>query len=483
MTNNWVDLAYSTMFFVCGANPVENHPASIAHLNSARFDTNGRGRNAALVVVDPRQTRTARMIKAGYDSTNPNDMRKHDRYVRIRPGTNIAWINGLLNSIITWMYANPTAPASINFFAWHNGTAANSMAASRAVITDNGSSSTYGPWPKYCDSRVKVDVATGDYQRTTVTAANGIAVSNYPLLAADVSDADCVFQRLRAHVAKYDAATVAQICGCTEADIAAVRDAYIANSRFASSDFGAAAQTQNAAGYRATCIMYAMGATQFTTGSQGVRTYAVIQTLMGNMGRCGGGINALRGIHNVQGSTDMGVLFDLIPAYSGNPGVGQTYADYSNKLFGNRVLGTGALDPYNRANLGLQQRGFYNMSREFFGNRNVTDAADFERLWSLWPKGNGVQHIEAFRRMSENWVPAADKPRIRGCVVWGQNPAVAEPNQQAVRKGLHDLDLLVVADLFATETAQTSRKATGVTYLLPAASHVEEAGSVASSGR
>ncbi len=69
-------------------------------------------------------------------------------------------------------------------------------------------------------------------------------------------------------------------------------------------------------------------------------TYAVIQTLMGNMGRAGGGINALRGIHNVQGSTDMGVLFDLIPGYSANPGVGTSYAAYSNTLFGNRVLRT-----------------------------------------------------------------------------------------------------------------------------------------------
>ena len=96
--------------------------------------------------------------------------------------------------------------------------------------------------------------------------------------------------------------------------------------------------TQTAAGYRAACIMYAMGATQFTSGSQGIRGYAQIQTLLGNMGRCGGGINALRGLHNVQGSTDMGVLFDLIPGYQANPCEGQSYTAYSNALFGNRVV-------------------------------------------------------------------------------------------------------------------------------------------------
>jgi formate dehydrogenase major subunit len=544
MTNNWVDLGLSTAFFVIGANPVENHPASIAHLNSARFDTNGRGRNAALVVVDPRQTRTARMINAGYDSTNPNDMRKHDRYVRIRPGTNIAFVNGVLNSIIEWMYANKaTSTVAQNFFAWHNGTSANHRSLGRAYIDDGGfhnrtlnatelagakyshdggatwvDAPIQNGWPKYSDSRLMVNDAdvTGtpgpiltqnqikfDYQRAILKTASNLAdgadwrFTNMPVFAADIDTAGCVFQKLKTHAAKYPAATVATICGCTTADIAAVRDAWIANSRFASSDFDSASATITAAGYRSACIMYAMGATQFTSGSQGVRSYAVIQTLMGNMGRAGGGINALRGIHNVQGSTDMGVLFDLIPAYSGNPGVGQSYADYQNKLFGNRVLPQAttstAKSAYVETDIAWQQRGFYNMTREWFGNRSVTTAGDIDKLWDLWPKGNGVQHIEAFRRMcpaddSEfvaeyHYTPTADKPRISACVVWGQNPAITEPNQGAVRTGLKNLDLLVVTDMFATETAQCSRKDTGVTYLLPACSHVEEAGSVASSGR
>jgi len=603
MTNSWADLDNSSMFFVCGANPAENHPASIAHLNAARFDTSGRGRNAALIVVDPRQTRTARLIKAGYDSTNPNDMRKHDRYVRIRPGTNIAFINGVLDSIIKWMYANPTSQASINFFGWHNSTAANSGSVGRIFLDDAtntkrtldgtklataqyshdggatwvAATSIATGWPKYCDSRIKVnaaDVTAGpqlqvkdDYQRAMLRVSDGAGgywtFSNMPVIAANVEDADCVFQKLRAHVAKYDVATVVDICGCTAADIAAVRDAFVATSRFSSSDFGAAAATVAASGYRTACIMYAMGATQFTSGSQGVRSYAVIQTLLGNMGRAGGGINALRGIHNVQGSTDMGVLFDLIPGYSANPGTGQSYADYSNKLFGNRVVGVGAKDSYTEASIEWQQRGFYNMTREWFGSQAVggagvsTPVADeavvltgttamslsgnpvlagtvtvtdttgtityapntdytvdlangkivrvatgsiasgatvhvdftyrndpaFDKLYACWPKGNGVQHIEAFRRMDPAWAAANSVPQIKAAVVWGQNPAITEPNQGAVRNGLEQLDLLVCVDMFANETAQCKRKATGATYLLPACSHVEEAGSVASSGR
>lgn len=543
MTNNWVDLDNSTMFFVCGANPAENHPASIAHVNIARYDVNKRGRNAALFVVDPRQTRTARLISSPQMITAakslPNDMREFDRYVRIRPGTNIAFINGVLNSIFAWMDANPGADASKNFFAWHNSTAGNSASYGRAFIDDSGVQQTLnatelagaqyshdggatwvpapitGGWPKYCDSRIKVndDAVAGaqpqqphDYQRAilkTASNAGGTAFrfSNMPVFAADVTDPTCVLQRLKAHVAKYDAATVAGICGCTTDDIAAARDAFIANSRVSSSDFGAVApantQDLTAPGYRAACIMYAMGATQFTSGSQGIRSYAIIQTLMGNMGRAGGGINALRGIHNVQGSTDMGVLFDLIPGYSGNPGVGQTYEDYSNKLFGNRVLGTTAKSAYVEGDIAWQQRGFYNMTREWFGRRDVVSSAAehaaFDNFYDCWPKGNGVQHIESFRRMcptaadapaaAYHYTPTTAAPRIAAAVAWGQNPAVTEPNQGAVRTGLENLDLLVCVDMFANETAMAKRKDTGVTYLLPACSHVEEAGSVTSSGR
>ena len=513
MTNNWSDLGFSTCFIVQGANPVENHPASIAHLNSARYDANSRGRNAALVVIDPRQTRTARMLsapqiiaaaKTAWDAAKAawdpaavppklpsNDMRWLDRYVRIRPGTNIAFNNGILNAIIAWMYDKKGSGGydgaiADNFFAWHNATAPGSTA-SRTFINDTGGTGTV-TIPKYCDSRILVNAAGDDYQRTTQALSSGSA-SNFPLFAANVDDPDCVFQKIVDHVAPYDLATVADICGCLTSDIEAVRDAYIYTSRFASSDFGATAMTQTAAGYRAACIMYAMGATQFTTGSQGIRGYAQIQTMMGNMGRCGGGINALRGIHNVQGSTDMGVLFDLIPGYSGNPSVSQSYADYSNKLFGNRVLNgtspvtTGAKDPYVAANLGLQQRGFYNMTREWFGSRALSTQAEFDAMYACWPKGNGVQHIEAFRRMDPAWIAVNGGQRIHALVNWGQNPAITEPNQGAVRTGLYELDLLVCVDLLANETAMADRKTGGKTYLLPSCSHVEEAGSVSSSGR
>jgi anaerobic selenocysteine-containing dehydrogenase len=494
MTNNWSDIDNASMVYVQGANPAENHPASIAHVNAARFGN----KKAELVVIDPRLTRTARLV----------DPAKGDFYARIRPGTDIAFINGVLNQIFTRMAAakgNPASPdyaLATNFYAWHNGDLFPAVHTSAArTFCDNGgttrtlsatelATATYDggataafsggrAWPKYTDSRAKVNTAGTDYQRAVLVTASGWTFNNMPVFAENVDDSDTVFQKLRGHVAQYPLATVAKICECKESDVTTVADKFLKHSRMASTDFSLSAATPTADTYKAATIMYAMGITQHTCGSQNIRDYAIIQSLLGNMGRAGGGINALRGIHNVQGSTDMAVLYDGIPGYSGNPGVGQTYTAYQNSLFGNRVAnGTGTTttnSPYTPANLGLQQRGFYNMTREWFGNRALTAPADIEKLWSCWPKGNGYQHTEAIRRMVTGGIKAA--------VVWGQNPAVTEPNQKVVRDGLANLDLMVCVDMFANETAQCHRKATGVTYLLPSCSHVEEAGSVSSSGR
>jgi len=249
-------------------------------------------------------------------------------------------------------------------------------------------------------------------------------------------------------------------------------------------------------------MLYAMGITQHTCGAQSIKAFANLQTLMGNMGRQGGGINALRGIHNVQGSTDMGLLYGNIPAYSGNPTVqidtdANAFGKYMNNLWGTPLSGTGNKaqmdgsydDAYNTAAMALQQRGFYNMTLKWFGdytsvnNMPYTDAttraakrAAVDALYSLWPKGNGHDHVTMFRNMAAGGLTKA-------AVVWGQNPAVTEPNQSAVRAGLENLDTLVCVDIFENETHSVKRKPGSVTYLIPSAATCEKAGSATNSGR
>lgn len=509
MTNNWTDIGNASMVLVWGANPSENHPASMAHVNHAR------DKGATLVVVDPRKTRTA--LQA-------------DRYIRQRPGTDIALMNGVVRGIIEEMEGRDVAdPQRVQFFAFLNQTEADPANATRNQFFTDGTATTsstltYVPGgSKYTDARFLVTADGSDYVRDRVVAATGLptatgpdstTISNFPQKAATVdASADTVYNRLKAHVAPYAPTVVADICGVTEDDIAFLVDALIENSRCSTVGGALAVQNPTVAGYKATTILYAMGITQHTCGSQNVKGFAVIQTLMGNMGRAGGGINALRGIHNVQGSTDMGLLQHLIPFYSGNPGKmtsedPQAFGKYMDSLWGNplngangRALMNGTYDDaYKTGSMGLQQRGFYNMTRNFFADyaQGATGAdsawvpanntypvpaqhrADMDSLWDLWPKVNGQSHITMFRNAAR---ADGDPARIKAMLVWGQNPAVTEPNQEAIRNGFYNLDTLIVVDMFNTETAAVSRRPDGVTYLIPACAHVEEAGSVSNSGR
>jgi len=470
MTNNWTDIGNSSCVLVMGANPSENHPACMAHINRAR------DHGAKLIVVDPRQTRTARQA---------------DKYIRIRPGTDIAFTMAVTKYIIEQM-EDPTSsvPATTksNFFAFLNDTSAGTF------YPDEGGAAVSVPGVgKYTDARFILKADGTDYERETYELSPTQHFSNFPKRAATVdADPNTVYNRLKQHVAPYDLATSADVCGCTEADIVYVANAFIENSRCAS--VGNDPTVGVAGGYRAMTHLYAMGLTQHTKGAQNIKSFAVLQSLMGNMGRAGGGINALRGIHNVQGSTDMGLLYHLIPGYSGNPSLmpsggvtvgndANAFGKYMDGLWGNPVSGTGTRasydgsydDAYNTAAMGLQQRGFWNMTHKWFGDTTCTTRAKMDAIYALWPKTNGDDHITMFRKMISGDITA--------CMVWGQNPAVTEPNQSKIRAGFKELDLLVVADLFETETAAVDRKATGVTYLIPTSSHVEEAGSVTNSGR
>ena len=342
MTNNWTDIGNATAVIVMGANPSENHPACMAHIDKAR------DRGGKLIVIDPRQTRTARQA---------------DRYIRIRPGTDIAFINGLVNYIIGQM-EDPasTVPQATKdaFFAYLNQTGNGSFYTDGATGLPSTLVTTVPRSSKYTDARFVINAGGTDYVRETVVAATDLPVvggeaantviSNFTKKADTVygytdsgtptgtlvtSEPNTVFNRLKQHVAPYDLATTADICACTEADLAFVGDMFIANSRCSS--VGNNPAVGYAGGYRSTTMLYAMGITQHTCGGENVKDFAVIQTLMGNMGRAGGGINALRGLHNVQGSTDMGLLYGNIPGYSGNPSLMSTadpnaFGKYMNAL-------------------------------------------------------------------------------------------------------------------------------------------------------
>ena len=539
MTNHWADIANTTLVLAWGANPAENHPACIAHVGRARFpkdffpvgDTRRNKKPAQLIVVDPRKTRTASLCNELDTSKSPAE---RDRYIRIRPGTDIALSNGLVRYMIQTLELRPEGdPVRVGFFRhldqrgsgtfWTDGNGTTAAVSATGNVPATG---TAGGNSKYTDARFLINNAGTDYKRGRIVAASGLIVpdttpkdaatiSEFPLKAATCNAVGepTVFNKLKEHVAPYTREVVADICGCTIEEIKFLGDALIAHSKGASGIIdGAPGVDSNGlpivkdareASFRATTILYAMGITQHTCGAQNIKSFAVLQTLLGNMGRQGGGINALRGIHNVQGSTDMGLLYGNIPAYSGNPGLqvdggpdwrvtpstNNAFGKYMDALWGLPLSGSGKVqngsydDAYNTGQMALQQRGFYNMTLKWFGNYayvhgltlGSTKRAAVDALYSLWPKGNGHDHVTMFRDMASGLTKAA--------VVWGQNPAITEPNQGAVRAGLYNLDTLVCTDIFENETHAVKRKPGSVTYLIPAAATCEKAGSATNSGR
>jgi formate dehydrogenase-N alpha subunit len=410
MTNHWIDLKNSDVVFVIGGNPAENHPASMRWINKAREE-----RRAKLVVVDPRLSRTAA---------------RADVYAPIRSGTDIVFLGGLIHHAISRRLFNEEYVRAYT----------NAL----TLVSDEfkGPAELDGFFSGFDREKRKYDGATWQYQ----TAETG------PLAAASLDDPRCVFARLAAHYARYTPEMVARVCGTPKEKFLAVADAFCATGDPA----------------KAGTILYAMGQTQHTVGTQNVRAMAILQLLLGNVGIPGGGVNALRGESNVQGSTDMALLFHDLPGYLGCPSEAhETFAAYAAKFDSTSFWANGS-------------KFFSYLMKAWYG-----DAATAENGWAFdhLPKTGG----------NYSWIPlfeALHAGKLRGLFAMGQNPAVSGPNARFERKALGKLDWLVVMELFETETAGFWH-APGVdpadiqteVFLLPAADAMEKAGSIVTSGR
>ena len=263
MTNHWNDIANSDCVMIIGCNPAENHPVSF------RWITKAMDKGAKLIVVDPRFTRSAA---------------KANIFARLRPGTDIALMGGLINFVVANnLYhkdyvANYTNAAFLvnKDFAFHDG----------LFSGFNKDKRTYNP-------------ETWNYQ---------LDAEKKPLTDPTLTNPQCVFQIMKAFYTRYTPEMVTAVTGVPQ------------------KQFMALATTFGATGVpgKAGTVMYAMGGTQHTTGVQIIRSYTILQQLLGNMGVPGGGINALRGESNVQGSTDMAILFHILPGYLPVPSEAKT---------------------------------------------------------------------------------------------------------------------------------------------------------------
>ena len=429
MTNHWIDLRNADCIMIIGSNAAENHPISF------KWVTRAMERGAKLISVDPRFTRTSS---------------KADIYAPIRSGTDIAFIGGMINYILNDMENNP-GNYNMEYVTQYTNAA--------LIVNPNF---------KFTDG-VFGEVENGKY----TTASKGTweyANTAKPTTDTTLKDPDCVFQLMKKHYSRYDADTVCNITGTP-------KDVYLE-----------VCQTYAASGQKgkAGTIMYAMGTTQHTYGTQNVRSYAVLQLLLGNMGVAGGGINALRGTSNVQGSTDMCLLAHILPGYLNVPMEGDTDLDTyilrTGKHTGATITPQGLAGDTSSNWWGNSRKYVVSLLKAWYGDAATADNDfGFHNLPKCDPNVN-YTHI--------GMIEAMGRGIIKGLWIWGQNPASGGPNSNGARTALGNLDWLVSTDIWMTETAEFWKRP-GVdsadidteVFVLPAACSYEKEGSISNSGR
>jgi formate dehydrogenase-N alpha subunit len=416
MTNSWNDIQYSDCIMVMGSNAAENHPISFKWVNEARIK-----RGAKLISVDPRYTRTSATA---------------DYYARLRSGTDIAFMGGMINYAI--------ANNRINFDYVRDYTDAAYL-----VNPDfRGPVDLNGVFSGLKDG--KYDKATWDYQ---------VDENGNPKQDPTLQDANCVFQLLKKHYSRY---TLKEVCAITGGDPKEYEQVY---------DIFTATYKPD----KSAVVMYAMGTTQHTHGSQNVRAFAMIQLLLGNIGVMGGGVAALRGESNVQGSTDHAALYHILPGYLKAPNASQQSLQ---KYLEDTTPKSN--DP---------------KSANWWGNTPKYAVSLLKAWWQDIPQDQSYLYLPKNQDgVNYSIIPlygAMASGKIKGLFCWGMNPAVSTPSARMVRRALAKLDWLVAVDLWETETSAFWQKEAGVTpadiktevFLLPAASSVEKEGSIANSGR
>ena len=294
MTNGWIDIKNTDMMLIMGGNPAENHPCGFKWAMEAK-----RNRNAKLISVDPRFTRTSSTA---------------DLFVQIRAGSDIAFLGGLIryaienNRIAKEYLVNYTNAAFIvkeGFKLPEDGLYSGFNASSGTYDKSTWNYQEGGDFSGKTESpagAAPAEAAHNDAAAKSTTPAPPPALP--PNVAYDLTlqHPRCVFQLMKQQYSRYTPETVERITGIPKDQYLKAVDMFTSIRKDGDMK-------------KVATIIYAVGWTQHTFGTQIIRTAAMIQLLLGNVGRAGGGVNALRGHSNIQGATDMAGLFDSLPGY------------------------------------------------------------------------------------------------------------------------------------------------------------------------
>jgi len=413
-----MDLQNADLIVIQGSNFAECHPVGF------RFVTKAKTKGATVVHVDPRFTRTSAIA---------------DLYVPIRSGTDIAFLGGLINYVLERERYFKEYVINYTNASFIVGEAYQDAEDLDGVFS--GLDPELGTY----------DLSTWRYEYESV----GDNEAPRPKRDPTLQHPRCVLNVLRRHYARYTPEIVERICGTPEEKFLKLAELLCENS----------------GRERTAAFCYALGWTQHSVGVQNIRAAGILQALLGNMGRPGGGILALRGHASIQGSTDNATLYDLLPGYIKAPSLERGEVDFATWCK-NQTPRTGWWNNFPKYAVSLL--------KAWYG-----DAATKENDWAFdyLPKNTGDHsHLPMFVAMKDG--------TVRGLFLFGQNPAVGGQNAEFQRNALAKLDWLVVRDIFETESAAFWKRE-GVdpkqipteVFFMPAASIGEKAGTLTNTMR
>ena len=419
MTNHWVDIKNADLVLIMGGNAAEAHPCGFKWVIEAKHHN-----KAKLIVVDPRFTRSAAMA---------------DYYVPLRAGSDIAFLGGVINYLLS--------NDKLQHEYVKNYTNASFIVGEAYSFSD-------GLFSGYDETKRAYDTKSWGYELDDKGFAKVDATMQHPR---------CVLQVMKQHYWRYTPELVSRITGTPKDQFLKVCE-YIATT---------------AAPNRAMTVLYALGWTQHSKGSQMIRTAAIMQLLLGNIGIAGGGMNALRGHSNIQGLTDLGLLSNLLPGYL-------TLAKDSEQDL-DTYYKTRALKPLRPNQMSYWQnypKFFVSLQKSWWGK-----AATADNAWAFHyqPKIDKLYDVlQAFELMSQG--------KLNGYICQGFNPVGSFPNKRKIIDGLSKLKFLVVIDPLVTETSEfwknygeyndVKSEAIQTTVIrLPSTCFAEENGSLVNSGR
>jgi formate dehydrogenase major subunit len=481
MTNGWIDIKNTDMMLIMGGNPAENHPCGFKWAVEAKVH-----RNAKTIVVDPRLTRTAANA---------------DMYLQIRAGADIAFLGGVIryaienNRIAKDYLINFTNAAFIikegfklpddglysgfdpekkvyDKSTWNYEEGGNLEGKATAVADPSGHGHA-GEQGEAANAQKTDAAGAAGYQGAGPAGAKGGGVP-VPLLPPKTAydftlqHPRCVFQLLREQYSRYTPEMVERITGIPQDQFLKAADLFTSIRKDGDMK-------------KVATIIYAVGWTQHSFGTQIIRTAAMLQLLMGNIGRAGGGVNALRGHSNIQGATDMAGIFDNLPGYLKVP----TPADTDLAIYLKRITPTVAKpDPWDSMNYWSNTPKFVVSFLKAMYGPAATKENDF--AFNYLPKiDRNYSWVNIWNDMYEG--------HIKGIFAFGMNGVMIGPDSNKNIDALKKADWLVVCEIYPDETSEFWR-APGITtdemkqinttvYRLPGAGFAEKDGSMTNSAR